>query len=1003
LEWNNDKWWEATPTIYLNGSSFPNSGAYLSRNAFDSVNVTLTNGKHVFITSPLYGNVFTQHVTLTQNFIGNSLFEGYVAANKYYVGANEADGNSTNTKGSKVIEFGGFYGDAVYELTSIENRVYDSYDNTESSVFLGRTEMLLSKLSQQQGIDAIRAVTQEFLVGTAPTTIGGSVIRRKELGTPGITYSQSTTDTDAPTTSWTNLSDWYENFEYDKYDRDTSSFGVDSRGNVVINPSYRRPSIVWRGYQEYYPDYDWPYALSDAPDFSDFGDLMSGQIGPDPGVDPGTFYGNAKLDVRGDALIRSRLVIGDDKSNLMNGWGREPAGLHINTTNGDNIDFSSVPFKFYLEDFYTSRGDSQTKLRTDYGTIHGRLLLYYDSGAFAVGDQYYGHSSTDQSAYNARTGYMECILAQGSNNSGQKTGISFWLRVTGNARNSYSSNSQGIYRINTSGNGTNGQWISGTAGIVWATERVLCTWGENSVGAARYGGTASNRPGFWIWIDWRDYMYSVTNNSPRGFAFAPHKRDGTYGNYNDWEIDDNWHHIVFEFPGGNSSISSTQCDANNTAMYWDGSGPHALDTTTLTGTDKNIYWNHGTRVRLFAEHFSLVTSYLANFRIYISWGVQTQAPNALELYREGSPSTRLTCYGIGEVTDGMKVGSAGVLLKTGDLDPVTGEYQWFRTLSVGGGGNTRLASGYGRKISFQVYDAAGVGLQAMSIFDDGKIAVGYSSVATANKIAVNGRIFCTSIDSSSDDRIKYNESDITDPLALINQLKPQRYEKITETPEKIGTWMPTDEEWENVKDKHKYSLEFGFIAQDVRKIPELAFLVSGEETKIVETDISSDEYDQLDSIDQDKCVPFYIHDEPNNDEQDETRINSEVYANLNPKVQKKYTLKYTTPVETQTTLSLDYTGLSVLTTAGLQKVDAQLQTTKTDLQTTKEDVRIIKEELQTKAINTEFQIEKDKIAALETDLEREKLKTTNLQERILVMEQAYHALLERVSDLENQS
>ena len=172
---------------------------------------------------------------------------------------------------------------------------------------------------------------------------------------------------------------------------------------------------------------------------------MSGQIGPDPGVDPGTFYGNAKLDVRGDALIRSRLVIGDDKSNLMNGWGREPAGLHINTTNGDNIDFSSVPFKFYLEDFYTSRGDSQTKLRTDYGTIHGRLLLYYDSGSFAVGDQYYGHSSTDQSAYNARTGYMECILAQGSNNSGQKTGISFWLRVTGNARNSYSSNSQGIY------------------------------------------------------------------------------------------------------------------------------------------------------------------------------------------------------------------------------------------------------------------------------------------------------------------------------------------------------------------------------------------------------------------------------------------------------------------------------------------------------------------------------------------------------------------------------
>jgi hypothetical protein len=1006
LEWNNDKWWEATPTIYLNGSSFPNSGPYLSRNAFDSVNVTLTNGKNVFITSPLYGNVFTQHVTLTQNFIGNSLFEGYVAANKYYVGANEADGNSTNTKGSKVIEFGGFYGDAVYELTSIENRVYDSYDNSESFTFLGRSEMLLSKLSQQQGIDAIRAVTQEFLVGTAPTTIGGSVIRRKEIGTSGITYSQSNFATDAPTTSWTNLGDWYENFEYDKYDRDTSSFGVDSRGNVVINPTYRRPSIIWRGYNEYYPDYDWPYALSTAPDFSDFSNLMNGQVGPDPGVDPGTFYGNAKLDVRGNTLIRDRLVVGDDKSNLMNGWGREPAGLYINTTNADNVDFSSVPFKFYLEDFYTSRGDSQTKLRTDYGTLHNRLLFSEERGAFYISDQYYGQSAAAQAAYNARSGYLECILAQGSNNSTQKTAISMWVQFPAVSRASSSSNTHGIYRINASGSGINGQWISGTSGIVWATERVLCTWGESSWGAAKYGGTASSHPGFWIWIDWRDYMYSVTGAvPPRGFAFAPHKHDGTYGTYTDWEIDENWHHIVFEFPGGSSVISSTQCDATNTAMYLDGTGPHALDTTSLTGTDKNIYWNHGTRVRLFAEHYGLTFAFLANFRLYISWGVQTQAPNARELYLEGSPHDRIICKGYGDFT-GVKTES--IVLQNGDLDPVTHKRQWNVAISTLSDG-LRVNTGPDRIIHFtsSLTSYTGSGSQQYSSLmaiqgSDGKVGIGYSSVSGNVRLVVNGPIAgAGAYINTSDDRIKYNESDITDPLALINQLKPQRYEKITEIPDVVGTWIPTDEEWENVKDKHKYSLEFGFIAQDVRKIPELAFLVSGEETKIVETDISSDEYDQLDSVDQDKCVPFYIRDEPNNEEQEETRINPEVYTNLNPEVRKTFTLKYTTPVETQTTLSLDYTGLSVLTTAGLQKVDAQLQTTKTDLQTTKEDVRIVKEELQTKVINTEFQTEKDKIAVLETDLDREKLKTTNLQERMLVMEQAYHAMLERVSELEN--
>ena len=52
-----------------------------------------------------------------------------------------------------------------------------------------------------------------------------------------------------------------------------------------------------------------------------------------------------------------------------------------------------------------------------------------------------------------------------------------------------------------------------------------------------------------------------------------------------------------------------------------------------------------------------------------------------------------------------------------------------------------------------------------------------------------------------------------------------------------GTWIPTDEEWEDVKsaeeppyDGFKYGDEYGFIAQDVRNIPELSFLVSGEET-----------------------------------------------------------------------------------------------------------------------------------------------------------------------------
>ena len=72
----------------------------------------------------------------------------------------------------------------------------------------------------------------------------------------------------------------------------------------------------------------------------------------------------------------------------------------------------------------------------------------------------------------------------------------------------------------------------------------------------------------------------------------------------------------------------------------------------------------------------------------------------------------------------------------------------------------------------------------------------------------------------------------------VDKLKPQKYEKIMTVPsDSKGTWIPTDEEWEDVKsaeeppyDGFEYGDEYGFIAQDVRNIPELSFLVSGEET-----------------------------------------------------------------------------------------------------------------------------------------------------------------------------
>ena len=87
-------------------------------------------------------------------------------------------------------------------------------------------------------------------------------------------------------------------------------------------------------------------------------------------------------------------------------------------------------------------------------------------------------------------------------------------------------------------------------------------------------------------------------------------------------------------------------------------------------------------------------------------------------------------------------------------------------------------------------------------------------------------------------RIKYIETDVVDALSIVDKLKPLKYEKIKSYPaQPEGTWIPTDEEWDGVKDAEtppyedfSYGEEYGMVAQDVKSIPELAFLVSGEET-----------------------------------------------------------------------------------------------------------------------------------------------------------------------------
>ena len=207
-------------------------------------------------------------------------------------------------------------------------------------------------------------------------------------------------------------------------------------------------------------------------------------------------------------------------------------------------------------------------------------------------------------------------------------------------------------------------------------------------------------------------------------------------------------------------------------------------------------------------------------------------------------------------------------------------------------------------------------------------------------LAVGHLYAAGSTQHSSDDRLKHFEEEIPDCLELINQLNPYKYKKtqIKYTEDYTGDVGTEDKDW---------NWEIGLIAQDIKKIPYLEFTVKDPDPSA--GDVYSLNYNTFIGV----CLQGI----------------KDLHNRHQPEIAKVATLQSDLTIEKE-------------------KV-ATLQT----------DLTIEKEKVAT--LQSDVAVEKEKVATLQTDVDREKLKTLNLQERILVMEQAYHALLERVSDLEN--
>jgi hypothetical protein len=251
-----------------------------------------------------------------------------------------------------------------------------------------------------------------------------------------------------------------------------------------------------------------------------------------------------------------------------------------------------------------------------------------------------------------------------------------------------------------------------------------------------------------------------------------------------------------------------------------------------------------------------------------------------------------------------------------------------------------------------------------------RIFANYSGSQISGFVAHTSHPYSHYAHTHSDDRIKYNETPITDNLALINKLVPKRYEKISKIPEgAVGTWIPTDEEWENVKAPEPdggpinidpefkiqpikdWHYEDGFIAQELLADPVTRHLVKGVEEQVLTEYLFEESYDRL--SDEEKSEWTIVPDDERKDYWEEDEVH----------YQKKKL--------TQTPLKVHMNAINVASVGAIQELSGIIDA------------------------------EKAYVQELKNDLDTEKTKNIELSNRIYVVEQLYQGLLERVVQLES--
>ena len=148
-------------------------------------------------------------------------------------------------------------------------------------------------------------------------------------------------------------------------------------------------------------------------------------------------------------------------------------------------------------------------------------------------------------------------------------------------------------------------------------------------------------------------------------------------------------------------------------------------------------------------------------------------------------------------------------------------------LNIGQNGRTTIATSSGGTYGYDYANSAITAKTYRLYLQDGSDSG--SLYAESKVVIASGGVDATAFNNTSDSRIKHNLQGLNNGLETILKLNPQIYFKTTKLYEKENHDFDLDNDGNPITEEN-YTKEAGFIAQEIKEIDDIEYLVSGGDT-----------------------------------------------------------------------------------------------------------------------------------------------------------------------------